>query len=94
MKQLALGILVGVLFSTVLPLAAQQAFPTAGVGQHYPPIPGMTLRQYYAGQALAGLTSNYNPQLADNRRAEIVSLSVKFADDMVTKTKPTYKVIE
>lgn len=48
---------------------------------------GMTLRDYFAGQALAGWLASYSPEMSHpvgrNKAADIADLSYEMADEML-----------
>jgi hypothetical protein len=58
-----------------------QAFPR-------PNVPGMTLRDWYAGQALAGLLANPNRENNDNwswQTGTLTGDAYQYADDMLAE---------
>ena len=74
------------------------AFPTDALGQIGPKRwhhAGMTLREYYAGQALAGIISNNNFLLSVsegdfvNTEKMVAQLSVSYADAIIAALKET-----
>lgn len=55
----------------------KHAFPF--IGEYYK-TPGMTLREYYAGQVLAGIMANPNPvPLSDTYDAHIITRCLELA---------------
>jgi hypothetical protein len=52
-----------------------------GIGVSVTEHPGMTLRQYYAGQALAGVCAN--PGLTDKKDADLADYAIRAADALI-----------
>lgn len=46
-------------------------------------IPGMTLRDYFAGQALAGIMSNVKEDFGDNPHETIAKICYAYADALL-----------
>ena len=57
-----------------------QAFPTPETDSEHR-VPGMTLRDYFAGANLAGMLAN--PQVLRDDRPEIMISAVEMADDLI-----------
>jgi hypothetical protein len=57
------------------------AFPQAEVDQSWPQAPGMSLRDWFAGQALAGLCAN--PDWINSSRNDRIAFALGDADAMI-----------
>lgn len=64
-----------------------QAFPQpvayTPLGQEVPSYPGMTLRDYFAAKALAGMLADPNVRLGDNGTKIVAALAFEVADAML-----------
>jgi hypothetical protein len=61
------------------------AFPTATTGGN--PIPGMTLRDWFASVALAGLCANSSPEFEAHDAGNLAQMAYAQADAMLTRRK-------
>lgn len=58
----------------------EAAFPQPGYGQ-WEPLPGMTLRDYFAAKAMTAM--NINPGFDHNSQSDIARLAYEQADAMI-----------
>ena len=65
------------------------AFPTHPDGQGHPLFTGMTLRDYFAGQALAGVLANQESTSLDGTPEEFAADAYSFADAMLAERART-----
>jgi len=64
------------------------AFPLQSIGPEYPPgYAGMSLRDWFAGQALAGILANPNHMIGTTTYAQIGKDAYIFADAMLSAWK-------
>lgn len=74
------------------PIEGEPAFPSPSVGTGDPRdgmtagCPGMSLRQYYIGQALMGLCAN--PDLTQNKIESIAQIAIDQADAVMSLLFP------
>lgn len=68
-------------------IADQPAFPI--VGQNSVKSPGMTLRQYYAGQALMGMMANMGQLSSHPSEYGVGKQCLAAADDLIAELEKT-----
>lgn len=61
-----------------------QAFPTMDATEHYR-LMGMSLRAYYAGQALMGWAAGRNHSMCDSDPDKVANTCVAYADALIRK---------
>lgn len=70
------------------PYEGGQAFPSEGGGMSgLHPHPGMTLREWYAGQALIGLIASYGPTSAQFAPETDANRAFEYADAMLARAR-------